>query len=137
MLRTLKEPPEKDSPREVALTYFIIRLEDIDHSKIRAIAQLILNPEKGKETFDEYMKTAFPYLVTAMLRDKDALQKQLMEEVKRGPMEVKQLERPMDKKGNKARVISRAQYAAEQAGQSSTRPPEEMSRIYSRLRKNN
>jgi hypothetical protein len=130
----LQAPPEKDSPREVALTYLIIRLEDIEHSKLRAVAQLILQPDKGKEAFDDYMKTAFPYLTVAHARDKDAIQAQLAEEVARGPLHVSALAKPADEKKVNARRVTRAQYDAEQAAPA--RDATDMSRIYSRLRKN-
>lgn len=88
LLRTLSRPPRKGSPRWVALSYMRLRQEEIDHAKLRAIAQLLLEPSKGKDAFDEYMKVAFPYLAAVRDRELEDISKVLKEELKRGLLQV-------------------------------------------------
>lgn len=65
-----------------------LRQEEIDHAKLRAIAQLLLEPSKGKDAFDEYMKVAFPYLAAVRDRELEDISKVLKEELKRGLLQV-------------------------------------------------
>ena len=57
--------------------------ERIDHAKIRAIVQGMIDKEKGVEVFEDYMKVAFPWIAVASRREKDAYIKVLQEEIKR------------------------------------------------------
>jgi len=76
----------------------MVRQEGIEHAKFRALAQLIIDQEKGIEAFEEYMKTAFPYIEGMQRRDKDHYIKILKEEVSKGPLAVKAQAEPKIKK---------------------------------------
>jgi hypothetical protein len=58
---------------------------------MRALAQIMLNKEKGPEVFEEYMKIAFPWIETNKRRDRGEQIKTLMEEVTRGPLNIRPL----------------------------------------------
>lgn len=62
MLRTLQAPPPKGSLQEWCLIYLLERLEDIEHAKFRALAQLIADKEEGAKAFEDYLQVAFPTL---------------------------------------------------------------------------
>lgn len=62
LLRTLQAPPQKGSLQEWCLIYLLDRLEDIEHAKFRALAQLIVDKEEGAKAFEDYLMIAFPSL---------------------------------------------------------------------------
>ena len=62
LLRTLQAPPRPGSLREWMLILLLDRLEDIEHARFRALAQIIVDKEAGVEAFEDYMKIAFPFL---------------------------------------------------------------------------
>lgn len=91
MLQTLKEPPKKGSLRESALTLLLVRLENIEHAKFRAHAQIIIDKDAGVKAFEEYMTIAFPYMQKYKKRDKDEAIETLKKWAAKGPMGVKPL----------------------------------------------
>jgi len=62
LLRTLQAPPPKGSLQEWCLIYLLERLEDIEHAKFRALAQLSVDKEEGAKAFEDYLQIAFPTL---------------------------------------------------------------------------
>jgi hypothetical protein len=70
---------------------YVLKRDQNEHVRLRALAQAIINKEKGKEVFDEYMKIAFPWLETKKQRDKSDHINLLAEEVKRGGLAIKPL----------------------------------------------
>jgi hypothetical protein len=56
------------SLQEWCLIFLLDRLEDIEHAKFRALAQLQLDQESGVKAFEDYLNIAFPGL--AMKRKK-------------------------------------------------------------------
>lgn len=91
MLRTLREPPEKGSPQEWVLRTVILRLEEVEHLKLRALAQIMLNKEKGNDAWKEYVDAAFPYIENARKQQEAALVQRLQKEVTRGVLGIKPL----------------------------------------------
>lgn len=98
----------------------ILRLEEIEHAKLRALAQIILDKEKGVEAFQDYMKTAFPYLQTARDREKADWIAKLKEEIGRGAMSIKPL---WENRKVRSRLSAKAQEAV----------PEEGRRLYKKM----
>lgn len=66
-----------------------MKMESIEHARFRALAQILVNKEKGAEAFEEYMKLAFPYLEASKRRTNAEAIKILEQEIKRGPIAVK------------------------------------------------
>jgi len=62
--------------------------EQIEHEKLRAIAQILLDKESGVKAFDEYIKTAFPWHKTAQERHDRAIKEMMEKEFSRGPIVV-------------------------------------------------
>ena len=73
----------------------MMKLETIEHARFRALAQIIIDQEKGVRAFEEYMKLAFPYLEAVKTRDKDKLLEVLRREVRRGPLMITPMKQPM------------------------------------------
>jgi len=61
-LRTLQAPPKRGSLQEWALIFLLDRLEDIEHARFRALAQILVDKEEGAKAFEDYMKISFPSL---------------------------------------------------------------------------
>jgi hypothetical protein len=89
MLKTLQAPPRVGSLRESVLLLALMMTEHIDHAKFRAMAQVVIDKDKGMEAFDEYMKTAFPYLETQKTRERQQYIDILKNELKHGALAVK------------------------------------------------
>ena len=87
-------PPQKGSLQESALILVLIQQEAIEHSRFRALAQLIIDQEKGLEAFEEYMKLAFPYLTSAKRRERQQYVDLLQKETMRGPIGVTPIATP-------------------------------------------
>jgi hypothetical protein len=62
LLRTLQAPPSRGSLQEWCLIFLLERLEDIEHAKFRALAQLNIDAEEGAKAFEDYLTVAFPSL---------------------------------------------------------------------------
>lgn len=106
MLRTLNAPPKKGSLRESALILLLMKLENIEHAKFRAQAQIFMDQEKGVEAFEEYMKIAFPYLESVKQREKADHIMALESWVKKGPMKVTPMLSPKMQSRMKHKVIA-------------------------------
>lgn len=89
MLKTLRAPPKHGSLQESVLTLLHMKLETIEHARFRALSQIIIDKEKGVETFEEYMKLAFPYLEAAKLQGKEERAAILKRIIEKGPFAVR------------------------------------------------
>ena len=108
MLKTLQAPPRLGSLQEWVLILTLDRLEDIEHARFRALAQLIADKEKGVEAFEDYMKIAFPSLEGRKSAQKEQAKEALKQWVATGPLKVKPLlqQDKMGKSKLKTRVMA-------------------------------
>lgn len=84
------------------------RLEDVEHARFRALAQIIIDKESGIEAFEDYMKVAFPSLAQRKESKKEEARQALMSWVREGPMRVTPLGQPNTAKSRlKSRVVAR------------------------------
>jgi hypothetical protein len=88
LLQTLRAPPPKGSLRELVLTLLIIKKEQIEYQKVRALAQAIVDQKAGVEAFADYSEAAFPWKKTQKKRDSAQFIDFLNEEIKRGPISI-------------------------------------------------
>jgi hypothetical protein len=109
---------------------YVLKREQIEHARLRALAQAIIQKEKGKEVFDDYMNVAFPWLATSKRQEKNDHIRLLMEEVKKGQLGIKPLwQETRGRSRLRTRVVERAEkQATPQARQN-------MNRLYSKLGK--
>jgi hypothetical protein len=107
---------------------YVLKKEQIEHARLRALAQSIIAKEKGKEVFDEYMKVAFPWLETQKRRDTEEHVRILMDEVKKGGLGIKPLWQGQDKMRSrlKTKVVERT---------ASAKTPMQQSKLYEKLGK--
>ena len=125
MFQTLREPPPRGSLRESVLILFVLQKEQIEHARLRALAQGIVNKEKAVEAFEQYQNTAFPWIKTQKRRDAQTHIKLLAEEVKRGGLGIRPLwEKPMRSR-MKTRIVERKE--------GSVRSDKAMNDLYSKL----
>jgi hypothetical protein len=68
------------------------RLEDIEHAKFRAMAQIQIDKKAGIEAFEDYMKIAFPSLAARRKARDQELIKVLQMSAAGGPLQVTPLE---------------------------------------------
>lgn len=66
----------------------ILKKEQIESYKLRALAQAIINKEKGPDAFTEFREASFPWIKTQQKRDQAAHIKILEAEVRRGVLGV-------------------------------------------------
>lgn len=86
---------------------FVLKKEQVEHARLRALAQAVISKDKGKEAFDEYMKVAFPWLETQKKREKSDHVQVLLEEVKKGGLSIKPLWEQKMRSRLKHRVLER------------------------------
>lgn len=84
----MREPPPKGSLRESLLILLQLKKEYIEYARLRALAQSIIDREKGPEAFDDFKKVALPWVETQKQREQAETIKFLQEEIKRGAFTV-------------------------------------------------
>jgi hypothetical protein len=105
MLRTLQAPPPSGSLQEWVLIALIDKTETIDLAKFRALAQLIIDKDKGIEAFEEYMKLAFPGFESRKQAQNADMRKQLKDWTDSGPINVVPLEQPTARSKMKTKLV--------------------------------
>jgi hypothetical protein len=66
----------------------VLQRDRIEHAKFRALAQVLVDKDKGIAAFDEYRNIHFPWLETHKKRDKEDHIRALMGEIKKGALVV-------------------------------------------------
>jgi hypothetical protein len=108
---------------------YVLKKEQIEHARLRALAQTIIAREKGKEVFEDYMKVAFPWLETQKKRDQNEHMKLLLSEVKKGGMGIRPLWQETKMRSRmKTKVVERSEAPK-------PRSREETNKLYSKLGK--
>jgi hypothetical protein len=107
LLKTLRAPPRTGSLQEWVLILTMYRLEDVEHARFRALAQLIVSKEKGIEAFEDYMRLAFPALESRKKERADEAKRALHQWIGTGPLKVTPLSMPMAHSRLKQRVVAR------------------------------
>jgi hypothetical protein len=107
---------------------YVLKKEQVEHARLRALAQAIIEKDKGKEVFEEYMKVAFPWLETQKEREKEDHVRILMNEVKQGGLTVQPL-------WQEQRMRSRLKTLVVEREAAPTRPRtrEELNKLYAGL----
>jgi len=126
LFATLREPPPSGSVRESLLLLFVLKREQIEHARWRALIQTVIDKEKGIESFDTYRKLIFPWSDDANERRQAEAKKLLVAEIARGGLAVRPLwqkERP---------VTSRLQYQTREVRQRIAKQKDE---LYAKLGK--
>ena len=108
MLKTLQVPPRPGSLREWVLILLLDRLEDVEHARFRALAQIIIDKDSGIEAFEDYMKIAFPSLQGRKQKQKEEAKAALMSWIQEGPLKVTPMVQPGAARSRlKSRVVAR------------------------------
>lgn len=86
----------------------LMKLEAVEHARFRALAQILVDKDKGQEVFDEYMKVAFPYMEASKDRGKKDAHRALEQWVKQGAFGVTPMQQPTMRSKLKTRMASRS-----------------------------
>lgn len=108
LMATLREPPKFGSVRETVLMLFSLMQERSNHARLRAVVQSIVDKEKGKDVFEEYMQVAFPWIEATKGKERMAHMSKLMNEVKRGPLAVQPMAMPRVSSRLRTRIEKKA-----------------------------
>jgi hypothetical protein len=101
----MQAPPPIGSLQEWVLISVIDKIEVTDLSKFRALAQLIVDKDKGIEAFEEYIKIAFPGVESAKNREKSDVHKQLKNWTESGAIRITPMEEPGGRSKMKTRKV--------------------------------
>lgn len=112
---------------------YVLKKEQIEHARLRALAQAIVSKDKGKEVFEEYMNVAFPWLETAKKRERADHVRLLMDEVKKGSLGIRPLWQDTQMRSRlRTRVVERQVPQDKPVARKSR---EEMNKLYDKLGK--
>jgi hypothetical protein len=99
--------------QDIVLQALLLKRDQIEYAKTRAIVQALYNKEKAPEALDEYRDIQFPYYQRSQRKERDRYIAQLTKEIQRGIMQVTPLTRPKARSKLRTRVVERS--ADEQA----------------------
>lgn len=121
MLRqTLQAPPPKGSLQEWALIFLLDRIEDIEHARFRALAQIIIDKEVGVEAFEDYMRIAFPSMQQRKKKRDDVMKDALAAWIGSGPLSMTPMNVPSKGRSKMKQKLVQVE-------------DEKMSRVYKKL----
>lgn len=81
-------PPPHGSARESVLIDYFQRKDEISYARDLAKAQLMLDPKEGVKRFTEFHKILFPWVETAVAREKQKTKDELVKFIQSGPLAV-------------------------------------------------
>jgi len=81
------------------------RLEDIEHARFRALAQVLIDKESGVEAFEDYMRIAFPSMHQRKKKRDDSMKDLLKSWTTQGPLQVTPLQEKRGKSRLKQRLV--------------------------------
>lgn len=103
----MHEPPPRGSLQDIVLQALLIRKDQIEYAKTRAIVQAIFDKEKSQEALDQYRDAQFPYYQKLHRKERDEQVKQLQDWVGRGSISVTPLWNKKARSKLKTKVIER------------------------------
>lgn len=107
LLATLREPPPRGSVQAYILQALLIRKDQIEFLKVRAMVQATVNKEAADKALAEYRDAQLPYLPKVQKNDRSMHIKKLMEEVGRGEMRITPVMQKQVKSKMRHKVIQR------------------------------
>jgi ACT domain-containing protein len=103
----LHEPPPRGSLQDIVLQALLIRKDQIEYAKTRAIVQAIYDKENAQTALDQYRDAQFPYYQKLNRQEKDDRIKQLKEWIGQGSMTIRPLWAKKAKSRLKTKALSR------------------------------
>lgn len=116
MLATLREPPPRGSAQSYVLQALVIRKDQIEYMRTRALIQTLYDKEKANEALKDYREAQMPYYRKNQQDDRQRHIKLLMQEVSRGPIGIAPVMTKQVKSKLRQKVIQRS--SEEQLAQS-------------------
>lgn len=115
LLATLREPPPRGSIQSYVLQALLIRKDQIEYLKVRAIVQATVNKEAADKALSEFRDAQLPYLPKVQKDDRSMHIKKLMEEVGRGEMSITPVMQKRVKSKMRHKVVQRDETRVAQA----------------------
>jgi hypothetical protein len=115
MLATLREPPPRGSIKEALLQALIVRRDQIEYTKTRALVQAFINHEEAQKGLDTYRDALFPYFQKQQKDQRQSHIQRLIAEVSRGPLSVTPIEQRKARSKLKTRIVERSKDEAVEA----------------------
>lgn len=115
MLATTKEPPPRGSIKEALLQALLVRRDQIEYAKTRALVQTFINHDEAQKALDTYRDILFPYFQKQQKDQRQSHIQRLIDEVSRGPMTVTPVEQRKVRSKLKTRIVERSQEEAVEA----------------------
>lgn len=107
MLATLRSPPPRGSVQALVLQALLLRKDQIEYMRTKAIVQAIVNKDAADDALKVYSETVMPYLSRVKRDDRNQHIKRLMTEVARGAMSITPVMQKQVKSKLKTRVVER------------------------------
>lgn len=101
----------------------ILKKEEIEAAKTRALVQAMLKQEAGPDAWTDFFRLAFPWVQTAKKREEKETVKLLMDEIKRGPLAVYAQQDRTFRSRLKTKVVQRQGPKTELASRISSKLP--------------
>jgi len=108
MLATLRRPPPRGSVQAYVLQALLLRRDQVEYTRTRAIIQATINKDAADEALKVYRDTLMPYLSRIQKSDRNQHIKHLMDEVARGPMSIAPVMQKQVKSKLKTRHVARS-----------------------------
>lgn len=70
------------------MIFMLDRLEDLEHARFRALAQILIDKDEGVKAFEDYIKIAFPSLAKRKQKREEEMKGLLKSWTDSGPMTV-------------------------------------------------
>jgi hypothetical protein len=110
LYQTLQRLPPEGSLQEWVLLMYLDRVESIEHSKFRALSQILLtigadSQDSGVDAFEDYMRKAFPNVETKKKKKQEQMLEALKEWVGLGSLAVTPMAMPSIR--GQSRMVSR------------------------------
>lgn len=115
MLATLRKPPPRGSAQAYVLQALLIKEDQIEYQRTRAIVQAITNKDAAEEALKSYRDAQMPYLARIQKNDRADHIKRLMSEVARGPMAITPVMQKQVKSKLKTRHVTRGEEEVERS----------------------
>jgi len=107
LLATLREPPPRGSLQSYVLQALLIRKDQIEYMRTRAVVQALVNKDEAQKALDAYRDAQMPYLQGVQKNDRQQHIKRLMDEVAKGAISVTPIMPKQVRSRLKTRVVQR------------------------------
>lgn len=104
----MRRPPPRGSVQAYVLQALLLRRDQIEYFRTRALIQSIINKDAADDALKSFRDVLMPYMVRIQQTDRSQHIKYLMDEVARGPMSIAPVMQKQVKSKLKTRHVARS-----------------------------